>query len=131
MFSLWRNLWGPEWHIVCNLVLEKLFIILNSTTFIHLWEAHIYDRHGIRQLGTAWADGPAYVTQCPIQPGKNYVYNFTVTGQRGTLLWHAHISWLRATVHGAIVVLPKKGIPYPFPKPHKEKIIVLGDYFFI
>ncbi|CAN1824032.1 LAC10 [Linum perenne] len=30
-------------------------------------------------IRTGWADGPAYITQCPIQPGQNYVYNFTVT----------------------------------------------------
>ncbi|KAJ1426408.1 Multicopper oxidase, type 1 [Sesbania bispinosa] len=65
--------------------------------------------HGIKQLRTSWSDGPAYVTQCPIQPGQSYVYNFTITGQRGTLLWHAHITWLRATMHGAIVILPKRG----------------------
>ncbi|CAM8980997.1 unnamed protein product [Rhodiola kirilowii] len=74
--------------------------------------------HGIRQIRTGWSDGPAYITQCPIQPGQNYVYNFTVTGQRGTLLWHAHILWLRATVHGAIVILPKRGVPYPFSLHH-------------
>ncbi|KAJ4809721.1 Laccase [Rhynchospora pubera] len=39
--------------------------------------------HGIRQLLSAWADGPAYITQCPIQSGNSYVYNFTVVGQRG------------------------------------------------
>lgn len=54
------------------------------------------------------------------------MYNFTVTGQRGTLWWHAHVLWLRATVHGAIVILPKPGLPYPFPKPHREEVIVLG-----
>ncbi|KAI5584504.1 hypothetical protein BDE02_06G086200 [Populus trichocarpa] len=85
--------------------------------------------HGIRQLRTGWADGPAYITQCPIQPGQSYVYNFTITGQRGTLLWHAHILWLRATVHGAMVVLPKRGIPYPFPAPHKEVVVVLAEWW--
>ncbi|KAL5568927.1 hypothetical protein UlMin_025502 [Ulmus minor] len=85
--------------------------------------------HGVRQLRTGWSDGPSYVTQCPIEPGQSYVYNFTLTGQRGTLLWHAHISWLRATVHGAIVILPKRGVSYPFPKPHKQKIIVLGEWW--
>ncbi|KAM7463988.1 hypothetical protein LguiA_032109 [Lonicera macranthoides] len=85
--------------------------------------------HGIRQLRTGWADGPAYITQCPIQPGQSYVYNFTITGQRGTLLWHAHILWLRATVHGGIVVLPKRGVPYPFPKPHKEVVVILGEWW--
>ncbi|KAK4432303.1 Laccase-4 [Sesamum alatum] len=85
--------------------------------------------HGIRQLRTGWADGPAYITQCPIQPGQSYVYNFTITGQRGTLLWHAHILWLRATLHGALVILPKLGVPYPFPKPNHERVIVLGEWW--
>ncbi|XP_076928230.1 laccase-4-like [Bidens hawaiensis] len=85
--------------------------------------------HGIRQLRTGWGDGPAYITQCPIQPGQNYVYKFTITGQRGTLLWHAHILWLRATVHGAIVILPKLGVPYPFPKPHMEQVVILGEWW--
>ncbi|XP_038697404.1 laccase-4-like isoform X2 [Tripterygium wilfordii] len=85
--------------------------------------------HGIRQLQTGWADGPAYITQCPIQPGQNYVYNFNITGQRGTLLWHAHILWLRATVHGAIVILPKRGVPYPFPTPHKEVVVILAEWW--
>ncbi|KAJ4835282.1 Laccase-4 [Turnera subulata] len=85
--------------------------------------------HGIRQLRTGWADGPAYITQCPIQPGQSYVYNFTITGQRGTLLWHAHILWLRSTVHGALVILPKRGVPYPFPTPHKEEVVVLAEWW--
>ncbi|KAL4620932.1 hypothetical protein ACB092_06G192200 [Castanea dentata] len=85
--------------------------------------------HGVRQFLTGWSDGPAYITQCPIQPGQSYIYNFTLTGQRGSLLWHAHVSWLRATLHGAIVILPKRGIPYPFPKPDKEKIIILAEWW--
>ncbi|XP_059628035.1 laccase-22-like [Cornus florida] len=85
--------------------------------------------HGVRQLRTGWSDGPAYITQCPIQTGQSYIYNFTLTGQRGTLLWHAHITWLRATVHGAIVILPKLGVPYPFPTPDKEEIIVFGEWW--
>ncbi|XP_022950756.1 laccase-4-like [Cucurbita moschata] len=85
--------------------------------------------HGIRQLRTGWADGPAYITQCPIPPGQSYMYNFTITGQRGTLFWHAHILWLRATVHGAVVILPKRGVPYPFPAPHKEVVVVLAEWW--
>ncbi|XP_044483480.1 laccase-4-like [Mangifera indica] len=85
--------------------------------------------HGVKQLRTGWADGPAYITQCPIQPGQTYVYNFTLTGQRGTLLYHAHILWLRATLHGAIVILPKRGVLYPFPKPHQEVVIVLAEWW--
>ncbi|KAL2558071.1 Laccase-4 [Forsythia ovata] len=85
--------------------------------------------HGVRQFRTGWSDGPAYITQCPIPTGQSYIYNFTLTGQRGTLLWHAHINWQRATVHGAIVILPKRGVPYPFPKPDKEEIIIFGEWW--
>ncbi|GAV71389.1 Cu-oxidase domain-containing protein/Cu-oxidase_2 domain-containing protein/Cu-oxidase_3 domain-containing protein [Cephalotus follicularis] len=85
--------------------------------------------HGIRQLRSGWADGPAYITQCPIQTGQSYVYNYTITGQRGTLFYHAHISWLRSTVHGPLIILPKLGAPYPFAKPHKEFPILFGEWF--
>ena len=84
-------------------------------------------RHGIRQLRSGWADGPAYITQCPIQTGQSYVYNFTIVGQRGTLWWHAHHSWLRATVYGPFIILPKRGVPYPFPEPYKEVPILFGN----
>ncbi|GMY19765.1 laccase-17 [Fagus crenata] len=86
--------------------------------------------HGIRQLQTGWADGPAYVTQCPIQTSQSYVYNFTIVGQRGTLFWHAHISWLRSTVYGPLIILPKRGVPYPFAKPYKELVpIIFGEWW--
>ncbi|XP_073310978.1 laccase-17-like [Primulina huaijiensis] len=85
--------------------------------------------HGVRQLRSGWADGPAYVTQCPIQTGQNYTYNFTVTGQRGTLLWHAHISWLRATLYGPIIILPRRNESYPFKKPYKEVPVIFGEWW--
>ncbi|XP_011032272.1 PREDICTED: laccase-2-like [Populus euphratica] len=85
--------------------------------------------HGIRQLQSGWADGPEYITQCPIQTNQTYVHNFTVTGQRGTLFWHAHLSWLRASVYGPLIIFPKRNVPYPFAKPHKEVTIMLGEWF--
>ncbi|XP_028769710.1 laccase-4-like [Neltuma alba] len=85
--------------------------------------------HGVRQLRSGWADGPAYITQCPIQSGQSYTYNFTVTGQRGTLWWHAHISWLRATLYGPIIIFPKKHVPYPFPQPFKEETLTFGEWW--
>ncbi|RWW25230.1 hypothetical protein GW17_00010439 [Ensete ventricosum] len=82
-----------------------------------------------RQRLSCWADGPSYITQCPIQAGRSYTYEFTLVQQKGTLLWHAHVSWLRATVHGAIVVYPKTGVPYPFPHPYEEHSLVFGNVF--
>ena len=78
------------------------------------------------QYRNGWADGPAYITQCPIKTGSSYTYDFNVTGQRGTLWWHAHILWLRSTVYGAIVIMPKPGTPFPFPQPNREEVILLG-----
>ncbi|KAG7945449.1 hypothetical protein I3843_15G152100 [Carya illinoinensis] len=50
--------------------------------------------------------------------------------EEGTLWWHAHSHWSRATVHGAIVVLPPKDTPFPFdPQPYEEHVIVLGEWF--
>ncbi|XP_058739648.1 laccase-17-like [Vicia villosa] len=85
--------------------------------------------HGIRQLQSGWADGPAYVTQCPIQTGQSYVYNYTIKGQRGTLFWHAHISWLRSSLYGPLIILPKENVEYPFAKPYKEVPIIFGEWF--
>ncbi|KAJ3680896.1 hypothetical protein LUZ60_015385 [Juncus effusus] len=83
--------------------------------------------HGVRQMRTAWSDGPEFVTQCPIRPGESYTYRFTVLGQIGTLWWHAHSSWLRATVYGALIIHPKGD--YPFKKPDREIPIILGEWW--
>ncbi|PSS34438.1 Laccase-5 like [Actinidia chinensis var. chinensis] len=85
--------------------------------------------HGIRQMRTGWADGPEFVTQCPIRPGGSYTYRFTIEGQEGTLWWHAHSSWLRATVYGALIIYPKQGSSYPFPKPNRQTPLLLGEWW--
>ncbi|XVF22350.1 hypothetical protein REPUB_Repub12eG0164900 [Reevesia pubescens] len=85
--------------------------------------------HGVRQMLSCWFDGPSYITQCPIQAGQTFTYEFTLVKQKGTFFWHAHVSWLRATVYGAIVVYPKTGVPYPFKHPYEEHIVILGEYW--
>ncbi|KAL1544245.1 Laccase-11 [Salvia divinorum] len=88
-----------------------------------------YNMHGLKQYRNGWADGPAYITQCLVQTGQSYTYDMNVTEQRGTLWWHAHIFWLRATVYGAIVIMPKQGTPFPFPQPNSEFNILLGEWW--
>ncbi|KAH6762831.1 laccase 12 [Perilla frutescens var. hirtella] len=85
--------------------------------------------HGIRQIRTGWADGPEFVTQCPIRPGGSYTYRFTIQGQEGTLWWHAHSSWLRATVYGALIIHPKQGDSYPFKNPKRQTALLLGEWW--
>ncbi|XP_078162177.1 putative laccase-9 isoform X2 [Carex rostrata] len=85
--------------------------------------------HGIDQPRDPWSDGPEYITQCPIQPRANYTQRIQLTDEEGTLWWHAHSEFERATVHGAIVIHPKLGTTFPFPKPHKEFTLILGEWF--
>ncbi|KAJ4949981.1 hypothetical protein NE237_026813 [Protea cynaroides] len=85
--------------------------------------------HGVRQPRSPWWDGPEYITQCPIKPGGRFRYKVIFSKEEGTLWWHAHAAWNRATVHGPIVIFPKLGTSYPFPKPYKEVPIVLGEWW--
>uniref|UniRef100_A0A0D9V7U3 Laccase n=1 Tax=Leersia perrieri TaxID=77586 RepID=A0A0D9V7U3_9ORYZ len=87
--------------------------------------------HGVYQLRSGWNDGANKITQCPIQPyGGKFTYQFNVTGQEGTLWWHAHSSLLRATIYGALIIKPRKGPSgYPFPAPYEEIPILLGEWW--
>ncbi|XP_051216510.1 laccase-14 [Lolium perenne] len=87
--------------------------------------------HGVLQRLSGWADGPSMVSQCPIRTGgAAYTYRFNITGQEGTLWWHAHVSFLRATVYGALLIRPGPDKPhYPFPTPHGEATLLFGEWW--
>ena len=38
-----------------------------------------------------WADGPAFVNQCPIAANHSFLYDFTVPEQAGTFWYHSHL----------------------------------------
>nr|GEZ78436.1 hypothetical protein [Tanacetum cinerariifolium] len=81
--------------------------------------------HGVRHIRTTWADGPEFITQCLIRPGKSYTYMFTISGQVGALWWHAYNSWLKATVYSARIIRERQGDSYSFPKPNRVSVIML------
>ncbi|GAY39687.1 hypothetical protein CUMW_046350 [Citrus unshiu] len=86
--------------------------------------------HGVRQPRYPWSDGPAYITQCPIKPGASFRQKIIFSEEEGTLWWHAHSEWSRATVHGAIIIQPRPGTAgYPFPEPNAEVPIILGEWW--
>ncbi|KAI3757433.1 hypothetical protein L6452_04970 [Arctium lappa] len=85
--------------------------------------------HGIKQPRYPWSDGPEFVTQCPIQPGANFSQRVLLSDEEGTLWWHAHSDWSRATIHGLFVILPRLGTTYPFPQPDGEVPVVLGEWW--
>ncbi|XP_031395142.1 putative laccase-9 isoform X2 [Punica granatum] len=85
--------------------------------------------HGVKQPRNPWYDGPENITQCPIPAGTNFTQEIIFSDEEGTLWWHAHSDWSRATVHGAIVISPANGTTYPFAQPDAEEVIVLGSWF--
>nr|GMC62557.1 laccase-14-like [Ipomoea batatas] len=85
--------------------------------------------HGIKQPRYPWSDGPEYITQCPIAPGANFSQRINLSDEEGTVWWHAHSDWSRATVHGAVIIYPDNGTEYPFPQPDAEIPIILGEWW--
>ncbi|GMH17170.1 hypothetical protein Nepgr_019011 [Nepenthes gracilis] len=85
--------------------------------------------HGVKMIRYPWSDGPEYITQCPIPPGGKFSQKVVLSTEEGTLWWHAHSNWTRATVHGAIVLYPSRNRSYPFPKPHAEFPVIIGEWW--
>lgn len=85
--------------------------------------------HGVDQPRNPWFDGPEFITQCPIKPGANFTYKIILSEEEGTLWWHAHSDFDRATVHGAIVIYPKRGSVEPYGKTDIETPIIIGEWW--
>ncbi|CAM0908404.1 unnamed protein product [Alopecurus aequalis] len=92
--------------------------------------------HGVDQPRNPWYDGPEFITQCPIMPGKNFTYEILLSEEEGTLWWHAHSDMDRAGIHGAIIIHPKEGTHFPFEdKKNNKKVeykdipIILGEWW--
>ncbi|CAE6440989.1 unnamed protein product, partial [Rhizoctonia solani] len=86
--------------------------------------------HGLLQNGTAWMDGPAGITQCPIPSGGSFTYQFKIEGQYGTFWWHAHAGGqLTDGLYGALIVHSvndpwKRGVDYDY-----DQILIMGDWY--
>ncbi|THU99584.1 laccase lcc5 [Dendrothele bispora CBS 962.96] len=95
-----------------------------KTTSIH-W-------HGIFQEGgTNWADGPAFVTQCPIASGNSFLYNFTVPDQAGTYWYHSHLSTQYCDGLRGPLVIYDPNDPYAdqYDVDDESTIITLADWY--
>ncbi|KAK3385615.1 Cupredoxin [Podospora didyma] len=90
----------------------------NESTAIHF--------HGLFQENTTYSDGPAMVTQCPIQPGGYFVYQFVIN-QPGTYWYHAHIGGQYIDgLRGALIV---KDVRAPYGIPDQEFAVTLSDLY--
>ncbi|PIL30422.1 transporter [Ganoderma sinense ZZ0214-1] len=89
--------------------------------------------HGILQHTTNWADGPAFVTQCPITTGNSFTYKFNTDGITGTYWYHSHFETQYCDgLRGPLVIYDKDD-------PHKHlydvddesTIITLADWYHV
>ncbi|KAJ7860046.1 laccase [Mycena leptocephala] len=87
--------------------------------------------HGILQKGTNWADGPAWITQCPITPGHSFLYNFEVPDQAGTFWYHSHLSTQYCDgLRGPMVVYdPHDPAKHLYDVDDESTIITLADWY--
>ncbi|KAL0419473.1 UNVERIFIED_CONTAM: L-ascorbate oxidase [Sesamum radiatum] len=84
--------------------------------------------HGIRQIGTPWADGTASISQCAINPGETFVYRFKVD-RAGTYFYHGHYGMQRsAGLYGSLIVDVAEGEKEPFHYDGEFNIL-LSDWW--
>ncbi|KAH9478529.1 Laccase-2 [Psilocybe cubensis] len=87
--------------------------------------------HGLHQKGTSWADGVVGVTQCPIAPGRSFLYQFPTANQAGTFWYHSHYSTQYCDgLRGALVVYDPAD-PYRtwYDIDDETTIITLADWY--
>ncbi|KAH8085463.1 laccase 2 [Cristinia sonorae] len=86
--------------------------------------------HGIFQTNTSWADGPAFVTQCPIVTGDSFDYNFHVE-QAGTYWYHSHLSVQYCDgLRGALVIYdPNDPYLHKYDVDDESTVITLADWY--
>ncbi|KAI0690882.1 laccase B [Cerioporus squamosus] len=103
---------------------------LTNTTMLTATSIHW---HGLFQHGNNWADGGAFVNQCPIVAGNSFLYDFTAADQAGTYWYHSHLNTQYCDgLRGAMVV-------YDPQDPHKDlydvdddsTVITLADWYHV
>ncbi|KAI0351345.1 hypothetical protein OH77DRAFT_1498596 [Trametes cingulata] len=108
-------------NVVDKLVNETML----TATSIH-W-------HGLFQHTTNWADGPAFVTQCPITTGHDFLYNFHVPDQTGTYWYHSHLAtqYCDGLRGGLVIYDPHDPQAHLYDVDDESTVITLADWYHI
>nr|AAL89554.2 laccase [Trametes hirsuta] len=108
----------------------QLNVIDNLTNHTMLKSTSIH-WHGFFQHGTNWADGPAFINQCPISPGHSFLYDFQVPDQAGTFWYHSHLSTQYCDgLRGPFVVYdPNDPHASRYDVDNDDTVITLADWY--
>ncbi|KAH8988463.1 laccase C [Lactarius hatsudake] len=87
--------------------------------------------HGIFQRGSNYADGGAFVNQCPIVPEQSFTYQFQTDGQAGTYWYHSHFKAQYCDgLRGALVIYdPNDPHSSLYDIDNEDTIITLADWY--
>ncbi|KAJ7459572.1 laccase [Mycena galericulata] len=87
--------------------------------------------HGIFQRNNSWADGPAFVTQCPIVQNNSFLYTFPTGEQTGTYWYHSHLALQYCDgLRGALVIYdPEDPHLSLYDVDDDSTVITLADWY--
>ncbi|OQO08544.1 hypothetical protein B0A48_06414 [Cryoendolithus antarcticus] len=86
--------------------------------------------HGMYQNGTNHMDGTTGVTQCPIAPGQDFTYEFTVSGQSGSYWWHGHVGVQTSDgLHGPLIIHGRNEKALQKMPYDTDRVILLSDHY--
>ncbi|KAH9008532.1 laccase C [Lactarius hengduanensis] len=87
--------------------------------------------HGIFQKGSNYADGSAFVSQCPIIPDESFTYEFRTGKQAGTYWYHSHFKAQYCDgLRGALVIYdPDDPHASLYDVDNENTIITLADWY--
>ncbi|KAJ7278951.1 laccase 1 [Mycena rebaudengoi] len=87
--------------------------------------------HGFFQKNNSWADGPAFVSQCPIAANNSFLYTFPSANQAGTFWYHSHLSTQYCDgLRGAFVVYDPNDIYRDlYDVDDESTVITLADWY--
>lgn len=85
--------------------------------------------HGLQMKGYNAMDGAAGFTQCPVPPGKDFTYDFTIGAEEhGTFWWHSHSQLQRGDgLYGGFIV--HRPVHHPLSGDDAEALLLVGDWF--
>ncbi|KAG1822300.1 laccase [Suillus variegatus] len=97
--------------------------------------------HGISQNRSNYADGTAFVTQCPITQNHSFLHTFTAQNQTGTFWYHSHFSSQYASItrtshcdglRGALIIYdPDDPLAHMYDVDDETTVISLADWYHV
>lgn len=86
-------------------------------------------RNGIQHRKNSWQDGVSG-TNCPIQAGWNWTYDFQVKDQIGSFFYFPSLNFQRAAGgYGGITINNRAIIPLPFALPDADVTLFITDWY--